>query len=472
MKASRLALLLLCAAFSAAEARADVKIKTRQTANGQTSEGATYIKGKRQRTESGGSQMIVIQACDLKRDLQIMPQAKAYVVRLYDDASAATTKPAGAERVTNTATQGGVVTSTSTTKDTGERKQIFGYTARHIITTFVTESSPDSCSPVNSKMETDGWYIDAAFALDCDAARASVYRQQSNVAGCRDKYQTKQIGTAKRGFAVWEKMTMFGPDGSVSFSMVNEVVELSQATLDAALFDVPAGYREVKDFSEAYASSAAADAADSNAAAGADSSSSANAMSASNAQTQQGALGAKKAGVIRLGLVGVTTGSVAEHIRAADLAAAVEGTLAGRLKSPNVEMVRIDATMPSQIESEAKQKECDFVVYTNVSHKKGGGGGFGGMLGKVSDAVVMASGGDAGNGDGQASSGNATAATVSAGVKSKDELTLDLRVQTPGSASPTAARQFKAKAKSAGEDIISPVAEQAAQVVLAAAATK
>jgi outer membrane biosynthesis protein TonB len=45
---------------------------------------------------------------------------------------------------------------------------------------------------------------------------------------------------------------MFGQDGAESFSTVNEVVEFSQATLDASLFDIPAGYREVKDFASAF----------------------------------------------------------------------------------------------------------------------------------------------------------------------------------------------------------------------------
>jgi hypothetical protein len=469
LQASRLALLLLCVAFSAAEARADVKIKTRQTSNGQASEGATYIKGKRQRTESPGGQMIVIQECDLRRDIQIMPQAKAYVVRSYEDASAATATPASSARVTNTTTtKGGLVTSTVTMKDTGERKQMFGYTARHIITTIVTVSSPDSCSPMDSKMEMDGWYIDAAFALDCDAARGSSYYRPQTAGGCQDKYQTKQIGTAKKGFAVWEKMTMFGTDGSVSFSTVNEVVELSQATLDASLFEVPAGYREVKDFSEAYATSASADDdGSSNSATGANSSNAANVKGVADAT------GAKKAGVIRLGLVSVTTGSVAEHINASELAAAVGNTLAARLNRSNVEVVRIEATMPFGIDAEAKRKECDFLIYANVSHKKGGGGGFGGMLGKVSSAVAKTGSGVYAGGDEQGGAGaGATSASVSASVKSKDELTLDLKMQSPTGASPDTERQFKAKARSAGEDIISSVVEQAAQVVLGAAATK
>ena len=57
---------------------------------------------------------------------------------------------------------------------------------------------------------------------------------------------------AKKGFPVWEKTTMFEPSGAESFSSINEVVEFSQAMLDASLFDVPEGYREVKDFASAF----------------------------------------------------------------------------------------------------------------------------------------------------------------------------------------------------------------------------
>src|SRR6185503_16628759 len=150
--------------------------------------------------------------------------------------------------------KGGVVTSTVTTRDTGERKQMFGYTARHIITSMVMDSSPDACSPVKMKMEIDGWYIDAAFALDCDLGSSYVpHRPQASAGGCRDRYESKQIGVAKKGFPVWEKTTMFGPNGAESFSTLNEVTEFSQATLDASLFDIPAGYREVSDFASMYA---------------------------------------------------------------------------------------------------------------------------------------------------------------------------------------------------------------------------
>jgi hypothetical protein len=232
-------------------ASADTKIKSRQTSGGQTYENTSYIKGKRQRNETNNGQMILLQQCDLRRNIQIMPQANAYIIQPYDE-------PATTNAASSTAAQpgavkkGGVVTSIVTTRDTGERKQMLGYTARRIITTMVTDSSPDACSPIKSKMEIDGWYIDAAFALDCDVSQAYKSYRQQTATGCQDRYETKQIGAAKKGFAVWEKTTMFGPDGAESFSTVNEVVEFSQATLDASLFDIPAGYREVKDFASAF----------------------------------------------------------------------------------------------------------------------------------------------------------------------------------------------------------------------------
>src|ERR1043165_8218972 len=106
----RLALMFVCAAGTAAVARADVKIKTRQTAQGQSTENATYIKGKRSRTEMSGGQMITIQQCDLRRDIQIMPQAKVYTVRPYDAADPAHAAPAQAAAAqTGGATKGGVV---------------------------------------------------------------------------------------------------------------------------------------------------------------------------------------------------------------------------------------------------------------------------------------------------------------------------------------------------------------------------
>jgi len=441
-------------------ASADTKVKSRQTSNGQTYENTSYIKGKRQRSETNNGQMILIQQCDLRRNIQIMPAAKAYMIQPYDEPSTTTATSPNTPSQPTPVKKGGLVTSTVTTKDTGERKQMFGYTARHIITTMEMKSSPDACSQNNTKMEIDGWYIDAAFALDCDSSRAYSNYSPKVSGGCRDRYETKTIGLAKKGYPVWEKMTMFGPNGAESFSTTNEVIEFSQATLDPSLFDVPEGYREVQDFASAFASAYSAPATNDT-----DATPSTTVPStATTTATTTSTVGPKQAGVIRLGVAAVKTGNVAENVNASELALAVRNSLLQQLKATNVEAVPIDAT-GAAIQAEAQQKECDYVVYANVSHKKGGGG-FGSMLGNSASTIA----GNVGYGHGTAAAvaANTTGVVVAQSIKAKDEMTLDVRLERPGSTTPSFAQQFKGKAKSAGEDIITPLVQQASQAAIQA----
>src|SRR5213079_2095914 len=137
--------------------------------------------------------------------------------------------------------RGGLVTMTVNTSDTGERKQMFGFTARHLKRTTMSQSSPDACAQQQMKIETDGWYINLEYGLSCPAQRPP-QRPGMASAGCRDRYQYKHNGPSNHGYPLIETTTMFGADGSATFSMTKEVIELSRQTLDAALFDVPAGY--------------------------------------------------------------------------------------------------------------------------------------------------------------------------------------------------------------------------------------
>src|SRR6185369_18100366 len=301
----RTALSIACLLTVTGIATADTKIKSRQTSGGQTYENTTYIKGKRQRAENSGGQMVTIEQCDLRRNLQLMPAAKVYTINPYDDGTPSTANTTSTHTTELGAVKkGGVVTSTVTTKDTGERKQMFGYTARHIITTMSMESSPDACSQNNTKMQIDGWYMDATFALDCDSNRQYTYRPRATAGGgCRDRYETKTIGTAKKGFPVYEKMTMLGM-GAQSFTTINEVVEISQATLDQSLFEIPPDYREVDDFASAFSAAYAnpqASAANSNNPSNVNTPTSQPSSSAASTS----AVGPKRAGVIRIGVVAV-----------------------------------------------------------------------------------------------------------------------------------------------------------------------
>ena len=464
----RTALSIACLLAVTGIAGADTKIKSRQNSGGQTYENTSYIKGKRQRTENSGGQMVTIEQCDLRRNLQLMPAAKVYTVQPYDEASPSnnTTSTHTTHPQPGPVTKGGVVTSTVTLKDTGERKQMFGYTARHIITTMVMESSPDACSQNNMRMEIDGWYIDATFALDCDINRQySAYRPPVKAGGCRDRYETKTIGTAKKGFAVYEKMTMLGANGAPSFSTTNEVVEISQATLDQSLFEVPPDYRQVDDFASAFSAAYAnpqASTANANTAANVNPTTS---QPSSTATATTAAVGPKRAGVIRIGVVAVKPGNMTEGMDAQQMAAAVRNTMIENLKGSNIEAVPIDGT--GGIQAEAQQKECDYLVFANVSLKKGGGG-FGSFMNSAAGKVAS----NVGYGSSTAAvvaTNTIVAATVAENIKAKDEMTLDVRLERPGATTSTFTQQYKGKAKSAGEDIITPLVQQAAQAVLAAA---
>jgi hypothetical protein len=174
--------------------------------------------------------------------------------------------------------------------------------------------------------------------------------------------------------------------------------------------------------------------------------------------------------MIRIGVVTVKTDKVAENMNAGNLASAVQATLTEKLKAPNVEAVPIQATVLSQIEAEARQKECDYIVYTTVSHKKGGGG-FGSVFGSTA-AQVAAATVPYGGSTTAAIATNTAASVVVADIKAKDELTVDVRLEKPGAGYPAFSKPFKGKAKSAGEDIVTPPTTQAAQALIEAATKK
>lgn len=457
----------------ATTAFADVKIKSRQTMSGQTSENTTYIKGKRSRTEMMNGMMVSITMCDLGHDLQLNPQTKTYMVNLYDDGTVSEPTQVNASGKSVPVTRGGTMYLTTTIKDTGERRQMFGFTARHIIQTVETESSPDSCSPTKSKMEMDMWVIDAEFGLTCAQNRTYQQYNPGKSGGCRDKIVPKTIGSGKTGYPLIQKMTMFDENGKESFTSMQEVIELSKATLDQALFEAPADYRQVKDASQMYAvgdSSVSSYGNSVNSDSNPSSGMSSNVRNAATKSTDSLAtVGAKQPGTVRIGIA-VKTTAVGEGITETDLSAAVQNTLGEYLKGTKIEIVPLEAKLAAAQVGEAKEKQCDFVLNIAASHKKGGGGfgGFGKMLGNVVSQTGGGSWGNtvANNAGRIAANTIVTAASVSGNIKSKDELSFDLKLLSASDSSTALAKQFKSKAKSDGDDVISAVVEQVAQAIL------
>lgn len=143
-----------------------------------------------------------------------------------------------------------------TTNDTGERKQMFGYTARHVITT--EKRTPlEGASQVPTENVTDGWYIDLDTSISCDPPRQSgAFVLLGGTNGTIDYPTFKFVGQRETGFALatTSRDTLFQPDGSrrevAPFNTV-QVNDLSTAPLPPGLFDVPPGFRQVRELRRA-----------------------------------------------------------------------------------------------------------------------------------------------------------------------------------------------------------------------------
>ena len=242
-KSMMLVLALLC---SASIAMADLKITTRGGAGGQTMTSTTYIKGARQRTDGIG--YTTIYQCDLKRMIQINDKTKSYFIIPLGGANGS--KPQG---TSTNARRGGVITYTTTSTDTTERKQMHGMTAKHIKSKTVVEASEGACNSMNMEMETDGWYVELPGGQNCLTESSSgLPLDQSD---CVDEIRYKTVGTANTGYPVMTTTTIKFNTGGDSpaipaSSSTQEVTDISTATLDQSLFEIPAGYKEVKSSQE------------------------------------------------------------------------------------------------------------------------------------------------------------------------------------------------------------------------------
>jgi hypothetical protein len=360
----------------AAAPKPDLRIKYRVNTGGQAMESVTMLKGARERNETntGYMNMVNLVQCDLKRTIQLSDSTRKYVVTSMEtsDSSGATPSSAGSSAPAEPSRRGGVVTYTTTTIDTGERKEMFGFTARHIKSSTVTESSPDACNPMSQRSERDGWYIDFSFGLSCNQDDGAPVNSPRAPGGCRDRVQMKQVGAGRAGYPLIETTSLYGPGGKVMFTSTKEVVELSREPLDAALFDVPAGYTETQNSQELYGAPSMAQMAGP-AMAGPD----ASADDRNSGMSSRAA--AKQPGTLRVGVVTINNRSdrpVSVDALRTRLVSGIEGT--------GVDAVPLNATTQAAAEAEAKARQCDFILYSDISSLKiSAAKKLGGFLGSV-----------------------------------------------------------------------------------------
>jgi hypothetical protein len=221
----------------------DLTIKTRSTmVTGHNPVTTWYFKGPRMRSEMqypGSTNSVAltnIYQCDQGVRIFFDENSKTYHSVPADPARISTT---GSSVPKIPPPSGGEVTVTIDSVDTGERRQVGSYQARHVKTTVTVEPGPEAVTR-KSTTEIDGWYIDlpGLYCQDNDAKRMGWSTAWSG--GRRDRVLFKRLGTAPRGFAIEETTTK--SEGERVFVTKIELLEISEKPLDESLFEVPPGY--------------------------------------------------------------------------------------------------------------------------------------------------------------------------------------------------------------------------------------
>lgn len=249
------------------------KFRQVNTMMGMKSESTVYVKGMRKRTEGSGmmgigANLITIEQCDLQRTIRINDKKKLYYIDPFvketeevidEDAKPATAlknKPvpvtSNQPKEKTTQKTGGIVYTWYSITDTGERKKVYGFTARHVWTFQKMKPTPDACTMKDSMIvKTDGWYIDLPH-FNCPVQNRPVNtmmpaeRQQPE---CKDSFVNRRSGKGKLGFPLSETRTIITGNATAKTSETEtsiETLELTTEKLDSMLFEIPPGYKEAK----------------------------------------------------------------------------------------------------------------------------------------------------------------------------------------------------------------------------------
>jgi hypothetical protein len=170
---------------------------------------------------------------------------------------------------------------------------------------------------------------------------------------------------------------------------------------------------------------------------------------------------------------------------AVDVSEPVRTTLGQYMAGPGIQLVRLDARIPVQIEAEAAEKNCGYILQTSVVQKKKAASLFkklaplagalpmlGGMGGNMNGMIASQVASTAITAGAQQDYAAAMAGAQQSNVKAGDTVTVEYTLTKVGATAGLKPVALQAKAKQDGEDVIGPMLEQVATAVLAVALAK
>lgn len=248
---------------------------------GNPAEHTVYVQGDRKRMEfrnyaglstANGSQqwlagprLASITRCDLGRIFELNLDAGEYVSAPYPPKPKPLTQREIEARGLNMSQfDKPTLRIEITTVDTGERKEVFGFAARHVIITR-KEIPLENSRRRPQETVTDGWYIDLDPQVSCEPwvrkgkpahayMAASVHSAKGTVTWEQppEKPEFVDIGEPETGFSVQtvivSKVAYTLPDGTNKEATSRDemlVTQLELGPLDPSLFEIPPRFKHV-----------------------------------------------------------------------------------------------------------------------------------------------------------------------------------------------------------------------------------
>jgi hypothetical protein len=254
--------LLIVAPTMAQTANVGLKITIRDSVSGrQTMQETQYVQGDRSRDEhrfafrsNSGPPLVSISRCDMGQNFVLNLEDKQYVsTPIPKTLSPTETRASAAKRSVSAASRTPTILIEITTVDTGERKKLFGYEARHVITSE-KHTRLSGAKDVVQEDVRDGWFADLPTLLSCfpGSRGAVVFDTVRTMNDPVDVPSLKVVGTPDSGFALSMTTTSHStyrlPDGSKGETTAisqREVTELFSGPLEPQLFEVPRGFNKV-----------------------------------------------------------------------------------------------------------------------------------------------------------------------------------------------------------------------------------
>jgi hypothetical protein len=274
-------LLLLGAPLLQAAETHGIKMTIQRGSAGNISQQPIYLQADRKRMEFRnsfgqkqtdgsvqpiyGPRLVSIRRCDLGQSFELNLDTSEYTARPYppNPLTPEEMKARGLQRPVTYVSDKPTQRIEVTTTDTGERREIFGHTARHVITT--TKQIPLEGSPSQPQESvTHAWYIDADSngiglnqRLSCDrewpkGKKGHAYLHAAGGNQPLDRPEFVTIGVQENGFALESVTTIKSthklPDGTLKQSdskFEMKVTEFEEGPLDPALFEIPPGFKQV-----------------------------------------------------------------------------------------------------------------------------------------------------------------------------------------------------------------------------------